>query len=506
MTAFLVPREPADGMGDRQGGPQRPAQLPYPRSLSPEQGQRLASVHVLSDRARAGRAPRDLVRRVAQVFDVKAALLAQQPDGWRVVVEAPRDPTFDLTALVPCAELDLLAGRDNIDVATVRRGGRVWTLVGFTRRTGTPSVLVIDGEWTASSGDLMQFAANLLVAERMFMLTADARARLSSHKLARRLSRAHGLAQIGDVAVRAIARALGVHTVSLAVPDQQEKSLQIVATHGYPVELVSGLRIGAGEGVLGRVFESRAAMRVSDIGTATKGIRRPRYGTRSAMVLPIVVRSRVLGIVSVTGRHDNGEFTADDMSRLRSFAGPLALALQRERASLDAETFARAAAVDPVSSLFNRRHFEARLEEEVQRASRHNMDLALVMLDLDDFKSVNDQYGHLAGDMTLRDIAEILHRSVRRFDVCARYGGEEFAILMPGAPSDMAAATAERIRARIAEHRSAHAGGQRITVSVGVASAWRGVSGWELLAAADRALYVAKHAGKNQVYMRPDGR
>jgi diguanylate cyclase (GGDEF)-like protein len=194
------------------------------------------------------------------------------------------------------------------------------------------------------------------------------------------------------------------------------------------------------------------------------------------------------------------------MSRLRSFAGPLALVLQRERASLSAETFARAAAVDPVSSLFNRRHFETRLEEEVQRASRHRTDLALVMLDLDDFKGINDRFGHLAGDVMLREIAEILHRSVRRFDVCARYGGEEFAILMPGASSEMAATTAERIRARIAEHRSAHAGEPQITISVGVASAWSGVSGWELLAAADHALYVAKHAGKNRVYTWSDAR
>ncbi len=498
--------KPVESMGDRPAGSPRPSPVVYPRAHSPEQGQRLASVHLFSDSAAAGRAPRELIRRVAQVFGVKVALVAKQADGWRVLSEAPIDPKFDLPALLPCAELDMLAGRQNIDVTTVRRGQRVWTLVGFMRRTGIPSVLLIDGEWTASSADLMQLASNLLIAERMFLLAADARARLSSHKLARRLSRTRGMAEIGDVAVRTIARALGVHTVSLAVPDQQDKTLQIVATHGYPVELVRGLRIGAGEGVLGRVYESRTAIRFSDIGTATQGTRRPRYGSRSAMVLPIVVRAQVLGIVSVTGRHDNGEFTAEDMSRLRRFAAPLALALQRERAALSAETFARAAAIDPVSSLFNRRHFEARLEEEVQRAGRHNTDLALVMLDLDDFKGINDRFGHLAGDVMLREIAEILHRSVRRFDVCARYGGEEFSILMPGASSEMAAATAERIRARIAEHRSAHASERQITISVGVASAWSGVSGWELLAAADHALYMAKHAGKNRVYTWPDAR
>jgi diguanylate cyclase (GGDEF)-like protein len=492
-------------MGDRPGSP-RPPQLPSPRRPSPDPGQRLASVHVFSNRAHTGRTPRGLIRRVAQVFDAKVALLAKQADGWHVLVEAPLDPKFDLAALLPCAELDLVATRENIDVTTVRRGSRVWTLVGFMRQTGAPSVLVLEGEWTASSTGLMQFAANLMVAERMYMLTADARARVSSHRLARRLSRTRGLAEIGDVAVTTIARTLGVHTVSLAVPVHQDKTLQIVATYGYPVELVRGLRIGAGEGVLGRVYESRRAIRLSDIGTATQGIRRPRYGGRSAMVLPIVVRAEVLGIISVTGRQGNEAFTADDMSRLRRITGPLTLALQRERAALSAEAFAHAAAVDPVSSLFNRRHFEARLEEEVQRASRHKTDLALVMLDLDDFKTINDRFGHLVGDMMLRETAEILHRSVRRFDVCARYGGEEFAILMPGAPNDMAAATAERIRARIAEHRSAHAGGHKMTISVGVASTWTGASGWELLAAADHALYMAKNAGKNRVHTEPDAR
>jgi diguanylate cyclase (GGDEF)-like protein len=128
------------------------------------------------------------------------------------------------------------------------------------------------------------------------------------------------------------------------------------------------------------------------------------------------------------------------------------------------------------------------------------MPVALLMIDIDDFKRVNDQFGHAVGDLVLRAVSEILQGSVREFDVCARFGGEEFAILMLGASVDSASSLADRIRTRIEEYRPTEPGlgDLLVTASIGV-SLSNGALQAELLEHADRALYSAKKAGKNRV-------
>ncbi|HWW85395.1 MAG TPA: GGDEF domain-containing protein [Vicinamibacterales bacterium] len=189
------------------------------------------------------------------------------------------------------------------------------------------------------------------------------------------------------------------------------------------------------------------------------------------------------------------------MSTLRTLAATMALALARERAHAQAESYAQAAAIDPVSGLFNRRYFHARLDEELQRAQRHSLSVGLLMIDVDDFKAINDTFGHLVGDAVIRDVADVLRRSVRVFDICTRYGGEEFAVVMPGSGPEDVARVAERIRERIEAYRSADSdlSALRTTVSVGLAVSAAETSSRDLIAAADQALYHAKQSGKNQV-------
>ena len=156
---------------------------------------------------------------------------------------------------------------------------------------------------------------------------------------------------------------------------------------------------------------------------------------------------------------------------LRTLTAPAALALARERARRDAEEFARAAVMDPVSGLFNRRYFHERLEEELDRARRHNTTVALLMIDIDNFKGINDRFGHLAGDLVIRGVGDILKRSVRKFDLCTRFGGEEFAIVMPGSGPENSAPVAERIRQRIETFRppETELTDLRVTASIGMA-------------------------------------
>jgi diguanylate cyclase (GGDEF)-like protein len=208
-------------------------------------------------------------------------------------------------------------------------------------------------------------------------------------------------------------------------------------------------------------------------------------------------------VVCVADRLDNLPFTREDLANLRALTAPAALALGRERARRHANEFALAAVMDPLSGLFNRRHFNERLEEELDRARRQNSMVSLLMIDIDDFKKVNDRFGHLAGDIVIRGVGDILKRSVRRFDLCTRFGGEEFAIVMPGGGPEHAAAVAERIRQNIEAFRPAESelADLNVTVSIGM-SASRGGSSRELVDNADQALYRAKQQGKNRVVTR----
>jgi diguanylate cyclase (GGDEF)-like protein len=325
-----------------------------------------------------------------------------------------------------------------------------------------------------------------------------ARARLSAHRLGRILGRATGLEEVGCAIVRAMARAVDARLASLVVASPDDQSLSIVATFGYPLALVEHLRIVPGIGILGTVYQKRAPMRVEDVSALT-GARRRRYKTGSFIAIPLRAGSHVLGVVSVADRNDGRPFSRDDLSMLCLLAPPAVLALAREHARQQADAFAHAAAIDPVSGLFNRRYFHVRIEEELQRARRHHLPVALLMIDIDDFKTINDNFGHLAGDVVIKDIAEILKRSVRVFDICTRFGGEEFAIVMPDSDADDAVSSAERIRQRIEGYQSLDLGGMRITASIGVAVSTEEMTVRELIAHADQALYSAKQAGKNQV-------
>jgi len=158
---------------------------------------------------------------------------------------------------------------------------------------------------------------------------------------------------------------------------------------------------------------------------------------------------------------------------------------------------------DEVTALYNRRFFSLRLEEELSRYRRFNHPVSVVLLDLDLFKSVNDQYGHSVGDETLREVAQILMKHSRGINVVSRYGGDEFAVLLVETSKAGARLYADRIREVVAKYPFSH--GNTMTASFGVASLPddEAATAEDLFRAADEALYTAKRAGKNQVAASP---
>ena len=157
---------------------------------------------------------------------------------------------------------------------------------------------------------------------------------------------------------------------------------------------------------------------------------------------------------------------------------------------------------DPLTGLYNRRYMEDTLERVVRLAEREQQEVAVIMIDLDHFKRLNDQYGHAKGDTVLRDAAGAVTAQLRETDVACRYGGEELIVVMPNCGVDDALLKAERIRASI--EALSEAGGARVSASLGV-SVIPTTSGTikDLLASSDAALYAAKEAGRNCVVCAP---
>jgi diguanylate cyclase (GGDEF)-like protein len=162
------------------------------------------------------------------------------------------------------------------------------------------------------------------------------------------------------------------------------------------------------------------------------------------------------------------------------------------------------AVTDELTGLPNRRRFVGALSAELSRAARSDGRLSVLICDLDDFKRVNDEYGHVAGDIVLKHVANVIRSCLRDIDVPARLGGEEFAVVLPDATADGATIVAERIRAQLAESAiPIEGGGVTVTASFGVASCPPCEASDALLAEADKALYAAKRRGKNITVIAP---
>jgi diguanylate cyclase (GGDEF)-like protein len=228
---------------------------------------------------------------------------------------------------------------------------------------------------------------------------------------------------------------------------------------------------------------------------------------RSWAGAPIIVHDELAGFLTVE-KDESNFYSPEDGDNLLAFAAHAGLALENARLYAEQQ---RLAVTDGLTGLTNRRRFDEVLAHEIERAIRFHRQVALVMIDLDNFKRYNDTYGHPVGDILLQNLAALMRRSVRAVDTPARYGGEEFVLVLPETGLEDAYKIAERLRNSAGQLHlqpivpAANFPNQQVTISLGIAvSPEQAQTPQALLKAADTALYTAKRNGKNQTVKYSD--
>jgi diguanylate cyclase (GGDEF)-like protein len=231
-----------------------------------------------------------------------------------------------------------------------------------------------------------------------------------------------------------------------------------------------------------------------DILEPTELERLAALGGEAALLVPMATAGRVVGLVELVSRNAGRHFHVGELAWLRTMANQAAATL--ENASL-VRQLRDAAETDLLTGVYNHRHLQDRVRHETARAGRTGTPLSVLMIDLDDFKRINDEHGHQAGDRVLRAIAGALRSAVRSSDVVARYGGDEFVVLMPDTDGPEAALVAERARQAVVDvaHTMADGSVVHVACSAGLARHPQdGQTGRDLLRRADAAMYADKRA------------
>jgi diguanylate cyclase (GGDEF)-like protein len=301
------------------------------------------------------------------------------------------------------------------------------------------------------------------------------------------------LGSIFDVATEIV----GGERASLLLRRAGADDFVIARARGLAEEIVRAARIREGEGVAGRVAASKRPLLVRARQEAPAVSDPGRYRSESFVSVPIVVGDRTQAVLNVADRADGRPFDQSDLDTLELLGTHIATCLLRQR--LD-EELRDLAEIDGLTHLFNRRHFDRRLEAELSRARRMGDPLSVLILNVNSLRRVNEQLGQAVGDDVVRSVAAAVRRSLRVYDVPIRYGGDQFAIILPSADAATARLVGERVVGAVAAFAistSIVAAVPDVGLSVGVATAPP--------AADAQALVERAHAAMEDAHQRGGG-
>jgi len=299
-------------------------------------------------------------------------------------------------------------------------------------------------------------------------------------------------------------KTIGAEKGSLMLYDVSTNELAVKVVYGLPDKeiedkinegLIECTRIKVGEGIAGNVFLTKSAL-ITNLGNND-----PRFAkadnsnVASILCVPLVVKGESIGVINITNKKNGNLFNQHDLDFMEALANQAAIAI-------DNAQLYELATKDGLTKLYIYRHFHTLLDTELKRSSRYKHKMSLLMMDIDNFKEINDTHGHQNGDLILKEIANVITNTCRKIDMPARYGGEEFALILPETSAENARVISERIRQNIEKIKVVTKENKVIipTISMGIAEFPSDAkTADDLIGAADKALYLAKRSGKNCV-------
>ena len=340
---------------------------------------------------------------------------------------------------------------------------------------------------------LTLFASQAAIAIENARLYSEQRQRVDElqtiQSIVQKLTPLHEIHAIAAVIDQELEELIDYHACRIFLLDHEQGVLRTVA---------DDLSLKLGEGIAGWIAEQGRSTLIPNTLLDERVTYIPGTPLREESMIgaPLTYEGRTRGVITLS-KLGIDEFDENALRLLEIVAAQAAIALDRARLY---EELRVEAVTDPLTKLHNRRYLLERFTEEKSRATRNRHTLTALMLDIDKFKHVNDNYGHDAGDVVLRELAQVVRGLVRAEDLVARYGGEEFCVLLPEIPLPDAERVAERLRVRVEEHEMpASAGVRHVTVSIGLATLTPADGEQELFTRADLAMYEVKHRGGNRV-------
>ena len=295
---------------------------------------------------------------------------------------------------------------------------------------------------------------------------------------------------------------------SLLLIDEMTQELHCSVAIGEHAANFQQFKLKLGEGVAGWVAREGKPMVVHDVSEDPRFFNEMDlhlgFQTNSILCVPLETRGKILGVLEVINKKGGGQFSDGDLNLVTKLAGFAAVAIENARLYHQAKLLTL---TDELTHLYNSRFFNQFLESEVKRCRRYDSNVSLIFLDLDFFKKVNDQYGHLMGSKVLQEAADVLRAGLRDVDIVARYGGDEFLVILPETRIIAAAHVAERMRIDFEKKIFLAEEGLdvKVTASFGVASFPEfSSSKEELVRLADQAMYHVKNQSRNGVFVADD--
>ncbi len=321
--------------------------------------------------------------------------------------------------------------------------------------------------------------------------------------LARRLN-CLDMSKIADICVEDIPNLIGAKLASLYILDEASDILHLEKhNHPYLINNIVSLNQNPPSPMVAAV-RSKDLILVSNMDTLQKnsggGLQRPfshNYDTKSCIIAPLICQNRVVGVLNLTDRVDGGEFHGAEVSVMELFRQLVGASIGN--VSLFEKT-QKQAQTDGLTGMCNHRTFYETLETELRRSQRYGGQISIIMADIDNLKPINDNFGHRAGDLAIRQISRRIRACIRQIDIAARYGGDEFAIILPNTALEDAVHVAERMVKMVSsspitwDHNKID-----LSVSIGVGQYSGDCCPGDVTRATDEAMYEAKQGGKNRV-------